>query len=81
MNYAQIKKRYLCGIDLHANSMYLKILDREGQVLYQRNMPYNFALFKKILTPFLPEVAVGWSLRLTIIGFMMVVQRQVSHFI
>ena len=33
MNYAQIKQRYLCGIDLHANSMYLKILDREGQIL------------------------------------------------
>ena len=59
MNYAQIKQRYLCGVDLHTNSMYLKILNREGQVLYKRNMPNNFALFKKILTPFLPVVAVG----------------------
>jgi transposase len=59
MNYAQINQRYLCGIDLHANSMYLKILDREGQVLYKRNMPNNFALFKQILTPFLPDIAVG----------------------
>jgi hypothetical protein len=39
--------------------MYVKILDREGQVLYKRNMPNNFALFKKILTPFLPDSAVG----------------------
>jgi hypothetical protein len=52
MNYTQIKQRYLCGVDLHVNSMYLKILDREGKVLYKRNMPNNFALFKKILTPF-----------------------------
>jgi transposase len=59
MNYAQINQRYLCGIDLHTNSMYLTILDREGQVLYKRNMPNNFALFKKILTPFLPDIAVG----------------------
>ena len=59
MNYAQIKQRYLCGIDLHANSMYLKILDREGQVLYKHNMPNNFALFKQILTPFLPDIAAG----------------------
>ena len=59
MNYAQIKQRYLCVVDLHANSMYLKILDREGQVIYKRNMPNNFALFKQILTPFLPDLAVG----------------------
>ena len=59
MNYAQINQRYFCGIDLHANSMYLKILNREGQVLYKRNMPNNFALFKKILAPFLPDIAVG----------------------
>ena len=59
MNYAQINQHYLCGIDLHANSMYFKILDREGQILYRRNMPNNFALFKQILTPFLPDIAVG----------------------
>ena len=59
MNYAQINQRYLCGVDLHANSMYFKILDREGKILYKRNMPNNFALFKKILTPFLPDIAVG----------------------
>jgi hypothetical protein len=59
MNYAQINQRYFCGIDLHANSMYLKILNREGQVLYKRNMPNNCALFKKILAPFLPDIAVG----------------------
>lgn len=59
MNYAQINQRYLCGIDLHANSMYLKIMDHEGQVHYKRNMPNNFALFKKILAPYLPDIAVG----------------------
>jgi len=59
MNYAQINQRYFCGVDLHANSMYLKIMNRSGQVLYKRNMPNNMAVFKKILTPFLPDVAVG----------------------
>jgi len=59
MNYAQINQRYFCGVDLHANSMYLKILDRKGQILYRRNMPNNFAQFKQILTPFLPDIAVG----------------------
>lgn len=59
MNYAQINQRYFCGVDLHAKSMYLKIVDREGRILYKRNMPNNFAQFKQILDPFLPDVAVG----------------------
>ena len=28
---------HYCGIDLHAKTMYLCILDREGQVLYHKN--------------------------------------------
>ena len=59
MNYAHINQRYFCGVDLHAKSMYLKIVDREGRMLYKRNMPSNFAQFKQILDPFLPDVAVG----------------------
>ena len=59
MNYAQINHRYFCGVDLHANSLYLKILDCEYRILYRRNMPNNFAHFKQIPTPFLPDIAVG----------------------
>jgi transposase len=59
MNYAHITQGYVCGVDLHARSLYLKILDHEGQVVYKRNMPNNFALFKEILKPYLPDIAVG----------------------
>jgi len=59
MDYAQINQRYFCGVDLHAKSLYLKILNREGRILYKRNMPNNFDHFKQILTPFLPDIAVG----------------------
>jgi len=38
--YTNMHKFY-CGIDLHARSMYLCILDQEGHTLVHRNMPTN----------------------------------------
>jgi hypothetical protein len=31
--------QHWCGIDLHARTMYLCLLDRDGQVLVHRNLP------------------------------------------
>jgi len=59
MNYAKINTSYYCGADLHALSMYIKIVDKAGQVLFKRNMPNNFDLFKKTLEPFVPDISVG----------------------
>jgi len=30
--------RYYCGIDLHARTMYLCILDEQGEILLHRNI-------------------------------------------
>ena len=30
-----------CGIDLHARSMYICVMDREGNILVHRNVRYN----------------------------------------
>ncbi|MGB6849342.1 MAG: IS110 family transposase, partial [Thermoanaerobaculia bacterium] len=35
--YTETHQHY-CGIDLHARTMYVCILDREGQVLLHRNL-------------------------------------------
>lgn len=59
MNYAKIDSKYFCGADLHAQSMYIKIVDKQGQVLLKRNMPNNFELFKQTLERFIPDIAVG----------------------
>jgi len=59
MNYAKITTSYFCGADLHALSMYIKIVDKAGQVLFKRNMPNNFDLFKKSLAPFAGDISVG----------------------
>lgn len=59
MNYAKISTKYFCGADLHAQSMYIKIVDKAGQVLLKRNMPNNFGLFKQTIERFIPDIAVG----------------------
>jgi hypothetical protein len=38
--------RFYCGIDLHARSMYLCILNQDGDVLLHRNMKTDPALVR-----------------------------------
>jgi len=38
MEYATITTKYCCGIDLHARSMYVCIMDRSGEIKFHRNM-------------------------------------------
>ena len=56
--YTNMHKFY-CGIDLHARSMYLCILDQEGNTLVHRNMPTNGDRFLKALAPYREDVVVA----------------------
>ena len=59
MRYAQINSKYVCGIDLHARGMYTCVMDEKGEILFHRNMRTDFDQFKKKMTPFLSDMAVG----------------------
>ena len=59
MDYAKINSNYYCGIDLHSKSMYVCLMDREGNILIHKNMRNDFDHFKKIMKPYLNEMAVG----------------------
>ncbi len=41
MKFYTKQHNYYCGIDLHARSMYICILDSEGQVVYHKNAHTN----------------------------------------
>ncbi len=41
-----------CGIDLHARTMYICVLDREGKTLLHRNLPTRSEALLSALTPF-----------------------------
>ena len=43
---------FYCGIDLHARTLYLCILNRDGEILLHRNMPAGPAPFLKAIAPY-----------------------------
>jgi transposase len=44
--------RFYAGIDLHARNLFLVVLDREGHVVFARNLPATPEAFLKSVTPF-----------------------------
>jgi hypothetical protein len=50
--------KYHYGIDLHARSLYLCILDQEGTVLVHRKLPCDRELLLKTLAPYREDL--GW---------------------
>ena len=44
--------RHYCGIDLHARSMYVCVLDAEGQILVHRNIPAGTERFVRLIAPY-----------------------------
>ena len=59
MRFYTKQHRYYCGIDLHARSMYVCILDQQGEILLHRNMPCAPELFLKALAPYREDMAVA----------------------
>jgi hypothetical protein len=49
---------FYCGIDLHARTMYLCILNQTGEILVHRNMPAGPDLFLKVIAPYREDLVV-----------------------
>ena len=41
-----------CGVDLHARTMYLHVLDAQGQTRFEKNLPARPDAFLDALAPF-----------------------------
>src|SRR5262245_42258081 len=59
MRFYTKQHRYYCGIDLHARSMYVCILDPQGEIVLHRNMPCAPELFIKAVAPYREGMAVA----------------------
>ena len=51
--------RHYCGIDLHAKTMYLCVLDRDGAVLLHQNLPSSPATFLAAIAPYRDDLVVS----------------------
>jgi transposase len=56
--YTQSHKHY-CGIDLHARSMYLCIIDAQGKILLHRNFKSEPAAFLSAVAPYREDLVVS----------------------
>lgn len=59
MRFYTQSHQYYCGIDLHARTMYLCIVDRDGNVLIHRNMKSAAEPFLQAVAPYRGDLAVA----------------------
>jgi transposase len=59
MNFYTHPHQYYCGIDLHAKSMYLCIINQEGEIVLQRNIRTHPEVFLKTIEPYRKDVVVA----------------------
>src|SRR3990172_349718 len=54
MRFYTRQHKHSCGIDLHARTMYLCVLDPTGAVLLHRNIPCDPVVFLDTIAPYRP---------------------------
>lgn len=59
MRFYTQQHQYSCGIDLHARTMYLCILNHEGEIVFHRNMPAAPDCFLKAIAPYREDLVVA----------------------
>ena len=50
---------FSCGIDLHARTMYVCILNRDGEIVVHRNMKASPDALLKVIAPYREDVVVA----------------------
>jgi transposase len=56
--YTKVHETY-CGIDLHARTMYVCILNRDGEIMLHRKMPTTPETFLKAIDPYRQDLVVA----------------------
>ena len=59
MRFYTSQHRHYCGIDLHTKTMYVCILDRDGQVLVHKNLPSSPEAFLDVIAPYRDDLVVA----------------------
>jgi transposase len=59
MRFTTKHHQFYCGIDLHARTMYVCIMDNEGTILTHRNMPAATEALADVLQPYREDVVLA----------------------
>ena len=53
------RHRHYCGIDLHARTMHVCILDQDGNELLSKNIPTKPAELLRLIAPYRDDLVIG----------------------
>src|SRR5438128_7883190 len=59
MRFYTKQHQFYCGIDLHARTMYLCVLNQDGEMLMHRNMPAGPEPFLKAVAPYRTDLVIA----------------------
>ncbi len=59
MHFYSRQHRFYCGIDLHARSMYVCIIDSSGAVVFHRNLPTDRQQLVEAIGPYKEDIVVA----------------------
>lgn len=59
MRFYTKQHKYYCGIDLHARTMFICILDQAGKTLFHRNRKASPEAFLKVIKPYREDIVVA----------------------
>jgi len=59
MKFYTKQHAFYCGVDLHADAMYVCILDSTGEVVLHKNIPTKPKVFLKLIKPYRDGLVVG----------------------
>ena len=57
--YNATPQRFYAGIDLHARTMHVCVLDHDGNVVLDRNLPCHFPTLLQAIAPFRDGIVIG----------------------
>jgi transposase len=59
MRFYQGQHRFYCGIDLHARSMHVCVLDHDGNIVFDKNLASRPEVLERALKPFRDGLVIG----------------------
>ena len=59
MRFYTQQHRHYCGIDLHARTMYVRIIDQDGTILVEKNIPARPRPFLALIAPYRDDLVVA----------------------
>jgi transposase len=59
MHCYQQQHRFYCGVDLHARTMFVHVLDHKGKTVFEQDLPADPEAFLRAIKPFRKDLVVG----------------------